>query len=180
MVVRDVHERALSASPAEVGALIDSLASAHDRLWPRESWPRMRLDRPLEVGAVGGQGPIGYRVESYVPGQTVVFRLSRPKGFDGIHRLDVVEQPDGSSLLRHVLEMTPRGRARIVWPLAIRPLHCALVEDALAKAEAEVGQPPRIVPWSRRVRALRFVLGRGRSRRQSVPVVAPGGSPACR
>jgi hypothetical protein len=54
MQVLNVHERELQVGSAEVGALLDSLASENDRLWPRACWPAMRFDRPLGVGAVGG------------------------------------------------------------------------------------------------------------------------------
>jgi hypothetical protein len=46
-MIRNVHERTLVATPEEVGALIDSLASPGDRLWPAARWPAMRLDAPL-------------------------------------------------------------------------------------------------------------------------------------
>jgi hypothetical protein len=57
-MIRNVHERDLAAAPSEAGALIDGLAGEHDRLWPSERWPAMRLDRPLAVGASGGHGRI--------------------------------------------------------------------------------------------------------------------------
>jgi hypothetical protein len=69
MVVVNVHERMLDASITEIGKLIDTLASAEDKLWPRDRWPAMKFDRPLSVGAVGGHGPIRYTVESYQPGR---------------------------------------------------------------------------------------------------------------
>jgi antitoxin (DNA-binding transcriptional repressor) of toxin-antitoxin stability system len=53
MQVRNVHERVFPAPPAQVGALIDTLASADDRLWPGDRWPPMRFDRALSVGARG-------------------------------------------------------------------------------------------------------------------------------
>ena len=62
MLVRNVHYRALSVPPADVAPLLDGLASPTDRLWPVEAWPRMRFDRPLQVGAQGGHGPIRYTV----------------------------------------------------------------------------------------------------------------------
>ncbi|MEU6669228.1 hypothetical protein [Streptomyces sp. NPDC046727] len=59
--------RSLPAKPAEVGALIDGLASENDRLWPKAPWLPMRLDRPLGSGTRGGHGPVRYRVAAYVP-----------------------------------------------------------------------------------------------------------------
>jgi hypothetical protein len=77
MIVRDVHERRFRASVDEVGALVDSLASPGDKLWPREAWPAMRLDRPLSPGAAGGHGPIRYTVDEYQPGRLMRVRLLR-------------------------------------------------------------------------------------------------------
>lgn len=54
-----MHEGILRADGERVGHLVDSLASgADDRLWPHGSWPAMRLDPCLSVGAKGGHGPI--------------------------------------------------------------------------------------------------------------------------
>jgi hypothetical protein len=47
MRVNDLHERRIDAPAVAVGARLDELASRDDRLWPRDRWPPMRLDRPL-------------------------------------------------------------------------------------------------------------------------------------
>lgn len=169
MNVRNVHERTLSAPAARVGALVDSLASEEDGLWPRDRWPAMRFDRPLGVGAVGGHGPIRYRVETYEPGRTVRFRFTAPRGFEGTHRFEVeavdgAESPGrGQARLRHVLEMRTSGPALLSWPLVFRPLHDALIEDALDRTERHVGGSPRPRRWSPWVRVLRWFLARRRS-----------------
>ncbi len=62
MRIRNVHTRALDATAAEVGALLDGLAGPDDRLWPNGRWPAMRLDGPLEPGSRGGHGPVRYAV----------------------------------------------------------------------------------------------------------------------
>lgn len=62
-MVANVHQRQYAAASADVAALVFTLASKDDRLWPYESWPRMRLDPGLDVGASGGHGPVRYRVE---------------------------------------------------------------------------------------------------------------------
>jgi hypothetical protein len=66
MKVVNIHEREFQSTPDRIGALIDSLASPQDALWPKRSWPRMEFDRALNVGARGGHGPIRYFVEAYV------------------------------------------------------------------------------------------------------------------
>ncbi len=169
MNVLDIHERELPASPQQVGALIDSLSSRDDALWPRHCWPRMAFDRPLGVGAAGGHGPVRYVVDAYAPGQSIRFRFTGPRGFDGHHCLEIVPLTARSSLLRHTIAMSARGSARLTWPLFFRPLHDALLEDALAVAQASLGQTPLVRPWSLRVRVLRWLMSRGRASPQTTP-----------
>ena len=157
-VILNVHERVLPASGDAVGRMIDTLGSACDGIWPTGRWPALTLDRPLQVGAAGGHGPIRYRVESYEPGRRVRFRFLSPEGFVGTHGFDVEDAGEGASKLRHVIEMQTVGMAVVKWSLIIRPLHDALLEDALDKVEGafrDVG-PPRA--WSRRVVFLRWLV----------------------
>src|SRR3712207_6849645 len=51
--------------------------------------------------------------------------------------------PDGDSVLRHSLDVQPRGSMRLLVPLAVRWLHDALLEDALDRAERSLGVGPR-------------------------------------
>lgn len=158
MTVRNLHERIIPTTPDHVGALIDALSSDDDPLWPREQWPRMRLQPRLAVGAEGGHGPIRYIVTTYEPGRRVVLRFTAPHGFHGTHLFEVV--PHGTmTILRHVLEMDIRGRAYLTWPLIFRPLHDALVEDALDKAAVRFGRSGT-ARWSPYVRLLRWLLRR--------------------
>lgn len=161
-MVRNVHERVLDAGIGEVGGLLEGLAGPDDRFWPRDRWPPMRLNRELAVGAEGGHGPIRYRVSDVDPGRRVSFRFADDFPVDGHHWLELFTR-DGHTVLRHVVEAQPRGRMRLLWPLAIRWLHDALVEDALDSAEAAVQgrRParPRLSPW---VRALRRAASSGR------------------
>lgn len=179
MRVRNVHRRHLAASPAVVGRLIDGLASSEDRLWPGDRWPAMRLDGPLGAGAAGGHGPIRYTVEEYVPGRSVRFRFTAPRGFVGTHRFEVVPRAEGCEL-RHVLEIDAVGPARFSWPLLFRPLHDALVEDSLDRAALALGGAPAPARRSARVRVLRalFVgvrrLARARRHRAASTMPTPG------
>jgi hypothetical protein len=158
MQVRNVHERRFSLPPATVGALIDSLASDDDRLWPRDQWPPMRFDRALVVGAAGGHGPVRYSVEEYHPSHSIVFRFSAPRGFNGTHRFEV-EERQGATILRHLIEMDATGPALLTWPLAIRSLHNAAIEDCFDQAaislKADLPHPAR---WSVYVRLLRATM----------------------
>jgi len=94
-MVLNIHTRELHTSREAVGALLDSLASKQDLLWPLDRWPAMRLDRPLQVGAVGGHGPIRYRVEWYEPGRAVLFRFTGMRGFHGSHGFEVKDSAPG-------------------------------------------------------------------------------------
>ncbi|MFC1790882.1 SRPBCC family protein [Gemmatimonadota bacterium] len=158
MKVVNRHSRSFSAPPEVVGQLLDTLATGEDALWPVERWPAMRFDRPMAVGAEGGHGPIRYTVEVHEPGRRVVFRFTGPKGFHGTHWF-AMDAHGPSTELHHTIEMRVTGRARLTWPAVFRPLHDALLEDALDKAEAglagEVWHPRPLGWW---VRALRRVL----------------------
>ncbi len=166
MQVRNVHARTLPLAPGAVGLLIDSLGSTDDRLWPG-GWPAMRLDRPLGPGARGGHGPIRYVVERYQRGRRVVFRFTAPAGFDGTHGFAAVPvSDDEATRLVHSLEMRTRGLAVLSWPLVYGPLHDALIEDSLDRAERELGLgPPAPARWSPWVRFLQWVLERAGNRR---------------
>jgi hypothetical protein len=173
MRVRNVHECELPVPPGDAGGLIDSLATPHDRLWPRPAWPRMKFDRPLGVGADGGHGPIRYVVDAYVPGRRIGFRFKAPAGFDGGHLLEVVEDGTRGCVLRHVLEMSTSGRALVSWPLVFRPMHDALIEDAFAQAQASLGLTPQVRAWSPWVRVLRWLVSGGKAPPQTPPAGAP-------
>ncbi|MBC7932714.1 MAG: SRPBCC family protein [Rubrivivax sp.] len=157
-MVRNVHERLIQTSLAasSAGALIDNLSGRDDTVWPRDRWPAMRFDRALGVGARGGHGPIRYFVEEYAPGRNVRFRFTAPRGFDGTHDFDVEQSSPGVVRVRHTLEMRLKGAARLSWPLLFRPLHDALVEDALDRAEANLNgasaAPRRLSAWVRFLR----------------------------
>jgi len=153
MKVINIHQRTIPLPVARVNPLIDSLASSNDLLWPHESWPRMKFDRLLKVGAIGGHGPIRYNIVAYTPGSIIRFQFTAPKGFDGYHEFKVTLS-DSGCVIRHTLEMTTRGFASLSWPLVYRPLHDALIEDALAKAQESLGLRAEIKSWSMRVKFL--------------------------
>ena len=94
---------------------------------------------PLGVGANGGHGPIRYFVEAYTPGESITFRFTGPKGFDGFHGFELVSGPNQRVVLRHTLSMTTHGPAVVSWPLVFRPMHDALIEDSLATAQESLG-----------------------------------------
>ena len=159
--MHNVHERRIEGPPAAVGALMDSLASSDDRLWPWRRWPRMRLDRGLEIGSKGGHGPVRYAVARHEPLRLVAFAFTPAFGVVGEHRYEVLPHPGGGTLLRHVLEGRPVGWMRLGWPLCFRWLHDALIEDSFDRAQSQLAAEewqPR--PLSPPVRLLRRALGR--------------------
>ena len=157
MQIKNIHERRISAPVIQVGALIDTLASKDDKLWPILKWPAMRFNKDLEVGAKGGHGPVRYFIESYEPGKGIRFQFTGPKGFNGYHSFSV-EQSGSGAVLRHVLEMKTSGLAILSWPLIFRPLHDALIEDSFDKAERNMGGNPSGSSWTWWVKLLRWLL----------------------
>jgi hypothetical protein len=171
VIVHNVHERRFPAPPADVGRLVDSLSSPGDLLWPGipdGRWPPMRLDRPLAVGARGGHAAVRYHVVEYVPGRRVVFEFLQQgltRGLVGRHFFEV-SPADRGSVLRHVIDARCTGLAALRWRAVIEPLHDALLEDALDRAERHLtGGVERPVRWSGWVRFLVAVFElRARSR----------------
>jgi hypothetical protein len=167
MNVRNVHARRLPVPAAAAGVLLDGLAGSDDPIWPGDAWPRLKLAGGLVPGARGGHGPVRYRVAAHEPGRHARFAFEPPRrgfaaGLTGEHRFEVEPAGDAACVLRHVVEGRASGTMRLKWPLVVRPLHDALVEDALDRAERRltgaVATPARWSPW---VRLLRRVIRRG-------------------
>jgi hypothetical protein len=154
--MRNVHERIIDAPATTVGPLIDAIGREGDRLWPSPAWVPMRLDRPVQVGADGGHGPIRYWVSEHEPGRRIRFTFHSEGGIEGYHELSVEPIVDQRCVMRHVVEAVPRGAMRILVPVAVRWAHDAVIEDLLDNAEraatGTVRQPAR---WSLWVRILR-------------------------
>lgn len=138
----NIHERLLPVPVEEAEWLLLSLATDQDLLWPSARWPPLRAEGPLAVGVACHHGPVHYTVDRLDPGRTVVFRFARPLGFDGTHGFTLTSEGDTACRLRHTLAMKTRGSARLTWPLFYRPLHDALIEDALDSAERALGTGP--------------------------------------
>ncbi|MEV8436613.1 SRPBCC family protein [Actinosynnema sp. NPDC051121] len=151
-MIENVHTRLFPDSDGLVDRLVE--------LWPSDRWPPLVLDRPLGVGADGGHGFVRYRCTHHTPGRRAEFVFDPRIGMVGTHVLEAV--PGG---LRHTLTGRPRGAMRLVWPLAVRWLHDALIEDLLDNAARAAGHPPvRPARWSPWVRLLRATAGRGARR----------------
>ncbi len=163
MRIWNVHERCLDASEEKVGALLNTLSSKNDRLWPGDRWPPQRFDAPLGVGARGGHGPVRYTVSAYLPGKLAEFRFDGTgltAAWDGRHLFEVIPHKT-HVILRHTIDADCDARAWPTWFFMIRPMHNALMEDALDRAEVglDVG-PKRPARWGVWVRFLRRMAPR--------------------
>ncbi|CRK58410.1 hypothetical protein [Alloactinosynnema sp. L-07] len=155
-MIHNVHQRELPVAPAVVGRLLDEIQGADSPIWPVDAWPALRFDRPTAVGAVGGHGIVRYSCTAYRPGRMIEATFAPGFLIEGTHTLDVLDGPTPDScVLRHVIAARPRGMGHLAWPLAIRWLHDALLEDLLDRAATSVGHPPaRRARWSPWVRFL--------------------------
>ena len=173
-MIRNVHERRLRARAADVAPLLRELASDNDRVWPRDRWPAMKLSNGVTPGSTGGHGFVRYTVEG-VDGHSVIFRFDETIGLRGTHSFELENTADGGCVLRHVLEGESLGAMKLGWPLVVRPLHDALVEDGLDNAAREVdGERLEKRPLSLYVRILRHGLNLVRQ----PPKVTPRGQRA--
>jgi len=160
MKIDNQHERSFNVQTDSVGNILDTLSGPNDRLWPRENWPPMLLDANLKPGAKGGHGPVRYYVDEYVPGRRAIFRFDGTgltAGLDGRHYFEIIPR-NHHNVLRHVLDAECGLQAWLKWKIMIEPLHDALLEDALDRAEqaleGRISWPARWSPWVRFVRRI--------------------------
>ena len=118
----------------------------------------MRFKEGLKLGSKGGHGPIRYTVSKLIAGELVQFEFSKPKGYHGNHRFEITEITPAKTEIKHILEIRINGMALLSWPLAIRWLHDALIEDAFDKIENHFSGGHKRTNWSFWVRILRAVL----------------------
>ena len=164
MHITNIHQRTWPVTAEAVGALLDTLSSPGDRLWPVSRWLPMTLDAGLCVGSRGGHGPVRYEVVRYVPGREVVFAFDPDNGLlrgcHGTHAFYIAAE-DGMATLRHVIDMRARLGAALRWALFVRPMHDALLEDALDGVEATLtGSVAKPTVWPWRVKYLRKLARR--------------------
>ncbi|WP_344881650.1 hypothetical protein, partial [Allokutzneria multivorans] len=142
-MIHNVHERDLPVDTSVAGALLENLLDPETTVWPVERWEMIEMDRPLGVGARGGHGPIRYDCTAHEPGRLVEFTFSPKLTLKGTHTLEVLPGPrPGTSVMRHTIAGRTEGTMRLLWPLVIRWLHDALLEDLLDRAAVAVGHPP--------------------------------------
>ncbi|MCY7341154.1 MAG: DUF2867 domain-containing protein [Pseudonocardia sp.] len=152
-MVHNVHERLLPVPAADLAPLLERIGGAEDVLWPSPAWVPMVLDGPVGPRASGGHGPIRYRVTAYDPGRRVEFTFADGLGLAGTHTFSIDPVDPARTRLRHVIDGRLSGRMRLLWPLVVRWLHDAVLEDLMDRAEYATGtgpaRPARWSPWVR-------------------------------
>ena len=158
MKVLNIHKRVIHQPKIEIAELLDSLASENDKMLATDKWPRMKLDKGLQVGSKGGHRPIRYSVQAYQQGEWVEFKFSKPKGFNGIHKFEITALDAQRTEIKHTIDMNTSIKATIIWSLAVRWLHDAYIEDAFDKVENQFSTVKNPYQWNIWVRFLRGAL----------------------
>jgi hypothetical protein len=157
MKVTNIHTRLIDQAKGELVNLFSTLASDNDRMLATDKWPRMKLDKGLQVGSKGGHATITYFVKAYDPKQFIQFQFTL-KGFNGYHQFELQELGSKQTRLVHKIEMKTQGLATLKWLFAIRWLHDAYIEDAFDKVENQFSSVQKTTKWNLWVRFLRKVL----------------------
>ncbi len=160
MKVVNIHSRTIHQPIEKVGALLSTLASKQDRIWPSEKWPAMKFKAGLVLHAKGGHGPIRYTITKYIPNKSIEFTFSPPKGFYGTHSFEFTEKTATATEVKHTIDMYTKGTGTLTWLLAVRWLHDALLEDALDKIENQFSPDQKTTKMNWYVRMLRWVAKR--------------------
>lgn len=157
MKVLNIHKREIKQTKNEVAKLFRTLATETDLILATDKWPRMKLDKGLQVGSKGGHGPIKYFVTDYQQDNSITFQFDMT-GFNGSHKFEIFEIENNKTLLKHTIVMTTTGSATLKWALAIRWLHDAYIEDAFYKVENYFSKDKKYGEWSWWVKILRKTM----------------------
>jgi len=135
IAVYNAHRRLLDAEADTVGAMIDSIGTTDDLLWPvAESIP-IWIQRPLHIGSTGCHGPAAYHVVGHQPRRWIRFEFSRPGCLFGFHEFCVQPASGGGVILQHLLAVRLRPIGWLFYPLGLKPLHDQVIEKLLDNAE---------------------------------------------
>ena len=164
MKVLNIHKRTINQPKIKVAELLKTLSTENDRIWPKEKWPEMKFKGGINIGAKGGHGPIRYSVEKYNPNEIIEFRFSKPNGFNGIHKFEINELTNEKTEIKHTISMNTVGRGTLIWILAIRSLHNALIEDGFDKLENNFSENIKSTKWNFWVKFLRNQIAKKRKK----------------
>lgn len=153
MKIRNVHERTVAADPVDLAPLLATLGQPDDMLYP-PVWKPMEFDRPVGIGATGTHGT----VSAYEPGRLIEIQLPSAAGIVGAHTFIVTPLGARRSRVRHEVIADAGIVGWLVWHIAIRPAHDAVLEQILDRLQVAVGAPPaRFVRLSPYARVLRWI-----------------------
>ena len=119
-----------------------------------DKWPRMRLDKGLQVGSKGGHGTIKYFVSEYHPDDHIKFQFTL-KGFAGFHEFRLTETDADNTEIRHTIIMRTEGKTTLKWAFVIRYLHDAFIEDAFNNIENHFSAEQKVSNYNWWVRFLK-------------------------
>jgi hypothetical protein len=161
-VITNLQRRLLPVPVETAGPILERIPDPDGGIWPSPPWPRLVLDHGLRVGSRGGHGAIRYTCVGYEPGRWARFSFDHGTGVPGYHEF-VVRGVAGGTEVSHLIRGGPlEGRMRLAWPLVVRWLHVALLQDLLDNweraATGTVRRPARWSPWVRVV--MRFLRQR--------------------
>jgi len=155
MKVLNIHTRIIHQSKNVIVEILKTLSTENDKVWPKDKWPPMKFKEGIKVGAKGGHGPIRYSVEQYNPNTIIQFRFLRPIGFNGIHKFEINELSNEKTEVKHTIDMNTTGKGTLIWILAIRSLHNALIEDSFDQLENNFSENKKSSQWSFWVKFMR-------------------------
>ena len=158
MKVINIHKRIINQPKRKIVELIETLSTEKDKVWPFEKWPKMKFKEGKREGAKGGHGPIRYTIEKYIPSELIQFKFTNPKGFDGIHKFEIIELASDKTELIHTIDIKTSGIDILTWVIGVRWLHDALIEDLFDKVENRFGDENKKTTWNFWVKFLRKVL----------------------
>jgi hypothetical protein len=156
--VVNILKRVLNSSKEEVSQLLGTLSSKEDKIWPYEKWPVIKFKEGLVENVKGGHGPIRYSINKYIPNEQIEFKFNAPKGFDGVHRFNIVKLKSNKTEFRLTIEMKTTGIGIFTWAFVIFWLHNALFEDLMDKVENQFVEEHKKHKWNLWVKLLRKVL----------------------
>jgi hypothetical protein len=116
--VHNVHERALSAAPERVSALLEDI----DRLWPTPV--------PTPEDGMLRLGLMLWKREDRAS-----YRIVAPPEFPARHWFDVASDGSGGTILRHTVDGEAVGDFKEIWRDRVEPMHDVYIETLFDHAE---------------------------------------------
>jgi hypothetical protein len=126
--VHNVHERTLTAPPAQVAALFEDMGS----LWPSDRFP---APEPAQGGL--RIGPMLWQPVERADA-AAAFRVVAPDEFPAEHWFEVEPDDRGGTTLRHTVAGEAVGEFEPLWREQIEPMHDAFIEALFDRAQEAI------------------------------------------